>query len=128
MDRVEREDIGSVLSSPDRVGAAARSRFPMSTLVKAGLSRDEARAASDLRRTSLRLTAAAEQLGVRKGTLDRLCREGVVSASFTRRFPVTGAGTVEVRHFLPADLDALDLAVLEIRSKAVRGVAIRSVT
>ena len=127
-DRGLRDVISSILCSSDRAGAAARSRFPMSILVKAGLPRDDARAAFAIRKTALKLTAAAMRLGVRRGTLERWCREGVISPSFTRRSPLPGAGAVDIRHFLPEDLDALDLSALEIRSLAVKGDAVRTVS
>lgn len=120
-------EIAEILSTDNRVEAAGRSPYSINSLLKAGLTRVEGRKVSEFRRPAVKLKEAAEILGVRRGTLDRWCREGVILPSFTRKSGAIGAGSVNVRYFLPADLEKLDTDVLSVRSKAVNGKAIREV-
>lgn len=109
-----------ILASEDIGGPAARSKFTLEELYHAGVRKAHYDRASDLRRSALKLTAAAEYLDIPKSRLDTWCREGVVQPSFTRRMQVDGAGVVDARHFIPSDLDALDLDAIEARRKELR--------
>lgn len=114
------EKIQAILEAEDRADAIARSSFPLSELRGTGLTPAEIKSAGEVRRRALRLSAAAEYLGIPKSRLDTWCREGLISHSFTRSMAVTGAGTVAARHFLPEDLDKVDLPAIEKRWKAIK--------
>jgi hypothetical protein len=115
------ERVRPILEAEDRAAAGARSSFPLSELRSIGLTPAEVRRAGDIRRPALRMTAAAAYLGVPKSRLDMWCKEGLVECSFTRSMAITGAGQVAARHFLPEDLDKIDIPAIEKRRKAMKG-------
>lgn len=118
---IRQAKVQAILDAEDRADAAARSDLTLAELRGTGLTPAEIKVAGEVRRRALRPTGAAQYLGIPKSRLDTWCREGLIDHSFTRSMAVTGAGTVAARHFLPEDLDKIDMAAIERRWKAIKG-------
>ena len=114
------DGVKSILEADDPGDAAARSKFTIRELQSGGLKPEYRKRAAEIRKSAVRLPAAAAYLGIPKTRLDTWCREGYVTPSFTRRDHITGVGSVQVRHFLPAELDQLDLESIERQRNAVK--------
>lgn len=106
-----------IQASKNPADTAARTNLPISELRGYGLSSSQYKEVSVIRRRALRMTAAAAYLNIPKSRLDKWCQEGLVKCSFTRKMQVSGAGHVDARHFLPEDLDKIDLMKIEHRRK-----------
>ena len=98
-------------AATDRVRAAVVAGITVQALTEARWTKADRDAVRDLRTSAMRLSAAAQRIGIPKGRLDRWEREGWISCSFTRETRITGAGVVDMRVWFPDDADAIKARV-----------------